>query len=106
VHAFIWRWKESSCEADLREMPCFYKPKKNGIYFLEGMPIDPNARPCMVDDDKWADYKLWHGDLYECRGCGDQIIAGVAKLPISEHYLPNFRKVVENSNPMLRVNDC
>lgn len=59
----------------------FFRPKKNGFYFTEGKPL-PSARPGLRDAAMWLKYKLWSGDLWECRGCGAQIIVSVEMAPI------------------------
>jgi len=63
----------------------FYRPSRNGVWFLEGMPSGAG----------WAPYKLWHGDEWSCRGCGSTIIVGVAPQPFSEHFEPDFKRKVE-----------
>ena len=50
----------------------FYRPKKNGAYFEEGMPTTE------VGVKLWRSYKLWAGDLWQCRGCGSD--SGSSKL--------------------------
>ena len=89
-------------------VPCglFYRPKKNGFSFLEGMPNSNRTPSGKEHADLWRDYKLWQGDLWECRGCGHQIIVGVGAAPISEHYLPDFAERVKSRAPAFRVNDC
>jgi hypothetical protein len=84
----------------------FYHPQKNGVIFLEGMPRFEGAPAGREGAEFWQPYKLWRGDLWECRGCGHQIISGVARDPITEHYMPGFREVVEMLKPMMQVNDC
>jgi hypothetical protein len=79
----------------------FYRPKQNGFRFTEGMPgysDNPN---------NWRPYKLWVGDLWECKGCGHEVIVGVGLNPVSEHYMPNFEKVrTDGGFDRLQVNDC
>jgi len=89
-------------------VPCqrFYRVKKNGFRFIEGMPIGKDVQPGNIEPDKWTPYKLWAGDLYECQGCGSTIISGVASQPISEHYMEDFKELVELSNARFQVNDC
>ena len=74
----------------------FYSPEKNGTRFLEGMPVGAD----------WKPYKLWLGDKWRCRGCGNEIIVGVGMEPVSEHYKPDFAEKVEALQPELQVNDC
>lgn len=87
----------------------FYRPKKNGFCFIEGMPSFEHEgfiEPGIENDAQWVDYKLWRGDLWECKGCGHLLIEGVAAQPMSEHYKPEFREFVEATNATFRVNDC
>jgi hypothetical protein len=74
----------------------FYRPSRNGVWFLEGMRRN-NA---------WEPYKLWHGDEWECRGCGGTIIVGVGHVPYAEHYQPDFKRKVEKTQPYVQINDC
>lgn len=89
-------------------VPCqrFYRPKKNGFSFIEGMPIVPKAAPGTSEPEKWKPYKLWIGDLWECLGCGANIVVGVAFEPVSEHYKEDFQEQVDAWKPKLIVNDC
>jgi hypothetical protein len=82
--------------------------KKSGFYFIEGMPEYgvTNPEPGVSQNKLWRDYKLWSGDLWECRGCGNQIISGIGFLPVSEHYKPEFKDLIQICNAEFRVNDC
>jgi hypothetical protein len=75
----------------------FYRPKKNGAYFEEGMPIGETGQ--------WKSYKLWVGDLWACRGCGAEIIIGVGG-QIAEHFQPNYAHACQERGSLLRVDDC
>lgn len=75
----------------------FFRVKKNGAPFIESMPSFGEA---------WVPYKLWMGDLWECRGCGAQIIVGMGINPIAEHYQPDFKAQVEKYTPIVKVDDC
>ena len=75
----------------------FYRPEKNGYSFIEGAPLD---------GDQWGPYKLWQGDLWECRGCGNQIIVSVGREPIAEHYEESFADKVAKYGATFRVDDC
>ena len=90
--------------------PChrFYRPKKNGVYFIEGMPVGPDrATPGLSEPEKWKPYKVWQGDRWKCHGCGAEIIVGVAQRPIAEHYQDNFAEIAEQLGAdKYRVNDC
>lgn len=90
-------------------VPCqrFFRAKKNGYFFTEMMPKFTNAEPGTSDPNSWKPYKLWCGDLWECQGCGTQIVSGVANVPIAEHFQDNFVKEVRIHNGnQLQVNDC
>lgn len=87
----------------------FYRPKRTGFYFLEGMPKpginDPE--PGTAEADKWQPYKLWCGDLWHCLGCGHQIVVGSGQRPIAEHYADDFSGYVKSTGAdQLQVNDC
>jgi hypothetical protein len=82
----------------------FYRCKKNGFDFVEGMPAHDGAPPGIEHDAEWQDYKVWQGDLWECKGCGHLLISGVGMKPFSERHDPDFAAVVERT--WLRVNDC
>lgn len=84
----------------------FYRPKKTGFRFVEGMPISNRAQPGTAEPEKWKPYKLWVGDLWECEGCGSQIVSGFARSPISEHYEPEFAGKLAALGEHLQVNDC
>ncbi len=89
-------------------VPCqrFFYPKKNGYDFLEGMPTVQGALPGTAEPENWAPYKLWRGDLWACKGCGAEIVVGVAGGPIAEHYQDNFKQALLHFPPQLKVNDC
>lgn len=85
----------------------FYRPKRNGTPFMEGVPIGNGLAPAGLEaPDQWKPYKLWMGDLWECEGCNHEIIVGVGWGPVSEHFLPNFKDAVEAYPPYIQVNDC
>ncbi len=106
----------------------FFKPKKNGAAFEEGMPTTPESqmgnRPDgeglypghpdwsdflerLVDWEKgWGPYKLWKGDLWQCRGCGARIIVGVAARPVAEHFEEDYAARAAALEPVVRVDDC
>jgi len=92
----------------------FFRVKKNGYRFIEAMP-KPGERPKpgIEENEKWTPYKLWVGDLYECQGCGSQIVSGFGNAPISEHYMQDFKesvtfaeKATNDNRQLLQVNDC
>jgi hypothetical protein len=84
----------------------FFRPKKNGFYFTEGMP-ESGAQAGTAEPKKWKPYKLWVGDLWECHGCGATIISGTGQTAIAEHYQHDFADMVERSDgKQFQVNDC
>lgn len=90
-------------------VPCerFYRPKKNGFSFIEGMPESVSeAKPGKAEPEKWAPYKLWMGDLWACPDCGSEIVVGCGRAPLGEHYQPDFADRVQSYAPALKVNDC
>lgn len=90
-------------------IPCqrFFRPAKNGFYFIEGMPTVNEAAPGNSEPEKWQPYKVWVGDVWECHGCGARIISGVGREPIAEHYQPDFPdRVSALGADQFQVNDC
>lgn len=64
------------------------RPKKNGFEFLEMARMEYDGNP--------VPYKLWSGDLWECKGCGTEIVyTDVRQSPIAEHYQPGFTERCE-----------
>jgi hypothetical protein len=84
----------------------FFRPKKNGFYFLEGRQKEMPAAPGLAEPEKWQPYKLWAGDQWECQGCGVTIIVGTGQKPLAEHFEADFDQAVKAFNPKLQVNDC
>jgi len=84
----------------------FYRVLENGYSFVEGMPTEIGAQPGKEEPEKWKPYKLWRGDLWVCIGCGNLIIAGVARAPVAEHYQPEFADTVARMEAKLQINDC
>jgi len=92
-------------------VPCqrFFRAKKIGFCFIEAMPTPGAGRalPGTEQPERWQPYKVWSGDLWECEGCGAQIVSGVGRGPIAEHYQPDFDEVATRLNAaQLQVNDC
>lgn len=90
-------------------VPCqrFFRPKKNGYYFIEGMPKRGRPEPGTAEPENWQPYKLWVGDQWECEGCGAVILSGFGQHPIAEHYQPDFAERVKAMGAdQLQVNDC
>ncbi len=55
-------------------------PKENGVWVLEWAGSEP--------------YKLWHADLWGCRGCDAQVILGVGANPVREHIQSDFASFI------------
>lgn len=89
-------------------VPCqrFFRLKKIGFYFIEGMPIEQGALPGNIEPEKWGPYKLWVGDRFECEGCGTVILSGFGKGPICERHKPNFLDTAKRLGATFQVNDC
>jgi hypothetical protein len=77
----------------------FFEPKENGIFFEEGTTV--------TSREGWkqsAPYKLWAGDLWECKGCAAQVVlTRPDQLPIAEHYQPDYGAKVVAYKPRFRV---
>lgn len=58
----------------------FLKPKKNNVAVEERMPVG----------GEWKPYKLWAGDLWECKGCGIEVVSGFAPYPMREHFMEDY----------------
>lgn len=84
----------------------FYRIKKNGYSFIEGMPTVNDAPKGLSGDGQWVPYKLWVGDLWECPDCYSLIVVGVGQHPIAEHYQSEFKEKITIHQPGLQVNDC
>jgi hypothetical protein len=91
-------------------IPCqrFFRVKKSGFYFTEGMPIgDGRAAPGTTEPEKWKPYKIWSGDRWECEGCGAQIVSGVGLSPISVQHKTDFNDYMKSLGAdQFQVNDC
>lgn len=88
----------------------FYRPKKNGQSFEEGKPFNDETpvRYRTLDGTEWTSYKLWRGDLWECRGCGAEVIIGVIAGPVREHYQPEYKEYREamGGDDLPFIHDC
>lgn len=86
----------------------FYRPKENGFRFIEGMPKSSDVRPKsgLEEPGAWKPYKVWVGDLWECQGCGSEVIVGTGNVPLSEHFRPGFDSHVQDADRGFQVNDC
>ena len=51
--------------------------KKNEVYVIEHASFGP--------------YKLWMADLWNCAGCGAEMVLGFGANPIREHFQPDFQ---------------
>ena len=89
-------------------VPCqrFFRPHRNGRYFIEGMPNGTNVSPGTSEPENWRPYKLWCGDQWVCYGCGAMIIVGTGRTSIREHYQSDFQDMVDTTGATFQVNDC
>jgi hypothetical protein len=78
------------------------------VYFTEGRPLrSPDQGRDALEPVAWAPYKLWVGDLWKCPSCGAEILIGMARQPIDEHFTPTFAERERTLNPAgLRIDDC
>jgi len=85
----------------------FFRCKKTGFYWIEGMPVKEGVKPGTQEPENWKPYKLWAGDRFECEGCGASIVVGVPSQAISEHFHEDFQQNVDALGAgQLQVNDC
>lgn len=92
----------------------FYRPKKNGQIFEEGKPFQASSSDKVRyveqegERNSWTGYKLWQADLWECRGCGNQIISGSGVAPLGEHFQSDYEKLRERlgGDKIPFVHDC
>lgn len=73
----------------------FYRMKRNSVFWMECKPLS---------DETWVPYKVWNSDLWECKGCGAEILSGHGMNPVSEDYKPEFKDWVVDIE--LVVKDC
>jgi hypothetical protein len=84
----------------------FYRPKHNGIFVEERMPSFSGAAAGTSQPNSWEPYKLWCADLWECEGCGHQLVSGYAREPVAEHYQQDYNSIVMKLGPIGHINDC
>lgn len=77
----------------------FLHPKRNGVVVEEGMPADHTLQ-------SWVPYKLWMADLWECRTCGFEIVAGFAPDAFLHHFMPEYKRWKASRTPYVFVEDC
>jgi hypothetical protein len=85
----------------------FYRPRKNGVYFVEMAPKHPGAAAGRKAPHAWRPYKVWCGDLWLCPDCGHELIIGVPTVAVSEQFKPDFQDTIANREAnWLEVKDC
>jgi hypothetical protein len=85
----------------------FFRPKRNGVFMQENMPIGEAVRPGVADEASWHPYKIWACDEWWCQGCGAVILFGYGERPVAEHYESDFASVQERTRAKERqINDC
>lgn len=40
-------------------------------------------------------YKLWSADLYQCKGCNNEVVAGFADCAYAEHFEQHFAEALK-----------
>lgn len=81
----------------------FCYPKKNGVVVHEKRPVQGGVCAGTAEEQNWVGYKLYHADLWECRGCGSQVITGWSEC-FMEHFRPDFEKYRQYTE--FEINDC
>lgn len=85
----------------------FYRVKKTGFYFTEGMPVTGGILPGNDQPDGWLPYKIWSSDRWECLGCGSEILSGFGSSPIAVQHEEGFdRQRKDLRADQFQVNDC
>lgn len=85
----------------------FFRPERNGIAVIEGMPSVDGAQPGTSEPENWTPYKVWFADLWRCEGCGAEIVSGWAREPLSVQHEEKFKEDVERlGTEPLQINDC
>jgi hypothetical protein len=58
----------------------------------------------VVETASFGPYKVWSADLWKCPGCGYEIVAGFADVPIrQDHYMPDFPEWLEKVKTLAKV---
>lgn len=83
----------------------FYRPKKNGVFFIESYPTKPLAPPGRATPEFWLPYKVWSGDLWHCPDCGHELVVGTGMRAVSEKHMDGFMGWVDRAK-WLEVKDC
>jgi len=85
----------------------FMRPKKNGVYFVEGMPTLPRSEGGVGKGATgWKPYKVWCGDLWICPSCEYQTIVGVGSAPVAEQHAPGFDSWLAAATLIPMIKDC
>jgi hypothetical protein len=73
-------------------VPCgrFFEIEKNGQAFTETFPVTVLAPDGSGAKTEHRPYRIWNGDLYECRGCHAVIITGTGSRPVAERHDEDF----------------
>lgn len=91
-------------------VPCrrFFRPHRNGTAFVEAKPRGGYlAPPGLEAPEAWEPYKLWIGDLWRCAGCGQEIIVGTGRVPLSQDYHTDFEaQIASRDGAKITINDC
>lgn len=89
-------------------VPCrrFMRPKRTGLFFVEGMPRANNAPIGLREPSAWQPYKVWSGDLWECPDCKASVISGTGRDPIAIHHQEGFADWLDACKDDIQINDC
>ncbi len=67
---------------------CELHPQENGVGVLD-----------MAGD---REYEVYDADLWQCPGCGLQVVGGFGNRAISAHYMETFQKVIQSYKTLFR----
>jgi hypothetical protein len=40
-------------------------------------------------------YKIWNADVWKCKSCGNQVVAGFGQKPLAEHFEKDFSEYLD-----------
>lgn len=84
----------------------FFRAKRNGYYFLQGMRDSFDVQPGLAEPEKWEAGRIWVADLYACPGCGAEILTGYGRSPVAEKYQDGFAETARRLKAdQFQVND-
>jgi hypothetical protein len=84
----------------------FYRPQRNAVPVIEGMPTHNLALPGTREPQSWRPYKIWSADQWHCEGCGHEIVVGFGLNPRAIQHEQGFKLVLDKLVEPIVVNDC